>query len=110
MDGSRRWVSAFVSKLSPDGVCATDREAWVVGPSGTLLHTLDGGVERSSWPVVETGTTRPAGRIAAVAIAGGSLALATGAGLVLRHRSEQPAGSASSPTPSPATAQPARRQ
>jgi len=73
-----------------DAAFATDREAWVVGPYGTILHAVDGGAERSSWQVVETGTTSPLGRIAAVATAGGSFALATGAGLVLRYRSDHP--------------------
>jgi photosynthesis system II assembly factor YCF48-like protein len=73
-----------------DGVFATDREAWVVGPYGTILHTVDGGAERSSWQVTETGTTSALRQIAAVATPGGSFALVIGAGLVLRSRPDHP--------------------
>lgn len=84
------WKLVPETAAMSDGAFATDREAWVVGPYGTILHAVDGGAERSSWQVVETGTTSPLARIAAVATAGGSFALVTGAGLVLRYRSDRP--------------------
>jgi photosystem II stability/assembly factor-like uncharacterized protein len=84
------WKLVTETAEMADGVFATDREAWVVGPYGTILHTSTGGAARADWQVVESGTTAPLDRIAAVATPGGAFALATGTNVVLRYTTEHP--------------------
>lgn len=84
------WKLVAETAEMSDGAFVTEREAWVVGPYGTILHTTRGGAERGDWEVVESGTTSQLGRIATVATAGGTFALVTGTGVVLRYRSDPP--------------------
>ena len=84
------WKLVAETAEMSDGVFVTDREAWVIGPYGTILHTATGGAERADWQAIESSTTSQLNRIAAVTTTGGSFALVTGTSVVLRYRAGQP--------------------
>ncbi|HEX2689019.1 MAG TPA: hypothetical protein VHN14_20495 [Kofleriaceae bacterium] len=84
------WKLVAETAEMADGIFVTDREAWVVGPYGTILHTSNGGAARGDWQAVESNTTSQLGRIAAVTTAHGSFALVTGINVVVRYSSEHP--------------------
>lgn len=84
------WQLVHETAEMSDGVFVTDREGWVVGPYGTILHTTNGGAAQADWQAVDTGTTNPLSTIAAVPTPAGAFALVTGKNVALRYSTEHP--------------------